>query len=170
MEQDWKYTVPRLMFSSVQSLSHVWLFATPWTAAGQDSLSITNSQSLLKLIPSSWWCHPTIREGTNTSFPQWISLPTSPISSAWNQNCWRDFSPRKSPRKLKFIIYKGFPGGSDGKESVCNEGNQDSIPGSDRSPGVRDGNPLQYSCLENPRGAWRATVHGVAKWELILSF
>ena len=63
----------------------------------------------------------------------------------------------------------GFPGGSDGKESVCSEGDQDSIPGLDRSPGVGNGNPLQHSCLENPRGAWRATVHGVAKWELILS-
>jgi len=41
----------------------------------------------------------------------------------------------------------------------------DSIPGSGRSPGERHGNPLQYSCLENPtdRGAWWATVHGVTK-------
>ena len=40
-----------------------------------------------------------------------------------------------------------------------------SIPGSGRSPGGEDGNPLQYSCLENPmdRGAWQATVHGVVK-------
>ena len=47
-------------FSSVQSLSHVWLFATPWIATHQASLSITNSWNLLKLIPSSWWCHPAI--------------------------------------------------------------------------------------------------------------
>ena len=46
--------------SSVQSLSRVWLFATPWTAARQASLSITNSQSLLKLMSMSQWCHPTI--------------------------------------------------------------------------------------------------------------
>ena len=45
---------------SVQSLSRVWLFAAPWTAACQASLSITNSQSLLKLIPLNPWCHPTI--------------------------------------------------------------------------------------------------------------
>ena len=59
----------------------------------------------------------------------------------------------------------GFPGNSDGKESACNAGNLDLIPGSGRSPGEGNGNPLQYSCLENPmhRGAWRATVHGVAK-------
>ena len=44
----------------VQSLSLVRLFVTPWTAAHQASLSITNSQSLLKLCPLSWWCHPSI--------------------------------------------------------------------------------------------------------------
>ena len=59
----------------------------------------------------------------------------------------------------------GFPGGSDGKESTCNEWNVGSIPGSGRSLGERNGNPLQHSCLENPMdgGAWRAIVHGVAK-------
>ena len=58
-----------------------------------------------------------------------------------------------------------FPGGSDSKESACNAGGQGSIPGLGRSPGGGHGNPLQYSCLENPmdRGAWRATVHGVTK-------
>ena len=45
---------------SVQSLSCVWLFATPWTAAHQASLSITNSQSCSNSCPLSWWCHPTI--------------------------------------------------------------------------------------------------------------
>ena len=60
---------------------------------------------------------------------------------------------------------KGFPGGSDGKESACSAGDTGSIPGLGRSPGEGNGYPLQYSCLENPtdRGAWWATVHGVAK-------
>ena len=51
------------------------------------------------------------------------------------------------------------------KESACNAGDQDSIPGLGRSFGEGNGNPLQYSCLENPmdRGAWRATVHGVTE-------
>ena len=50
----------------------------------------------------------------------------------------------------------GFPDGSDGKESTCNAGDPGSIPGSGRSPGERNGYPLQYSCLENSmdRGAW----------------
>ena len=65
----------------------------------------------------------------------------------------------------------GFPGGSDGKEAACNAGDLDSIPGLRRSPGEGNGNPLQYSCLENPmvRGAWWATVHGVAKSRTQLS-
>ena len=55
--------------------------------------------------------------------------------------------------------------GSDGKESACSAGDGGSIPGWGRSPGEGNGNPLQYSCLENPmdRGAWQAIVHGVAK-------
>ena len=63
------------------------------------------------------------------------------------------------------MIIKGFPGGLDGKESACNAGDLGSIPGSGRHPGEGNGNPLQYSCLENPmgRGARRATVHGVSK-------
>ena len=54
---------------------------------------------------------------------------------------------------------------SDGKESACNAGDPGLIPGPGRSPGEGNGNPLQFSCLENPtdRGAWWATVPGVAK-------
>ena len=59
----------------------------------------------------------------------------------------------------------GFSGGSDRKKSACNAGDTSSIPGLRRCPGEGNGNPLQYSCLENlmDRGAWRATVHGFAK-------
>ena len=58
-----------------------------------------------------------------------------------------------------------FPGGSEVKASACNARDLGSIPGLGRSPGEGNGNPLQYSCLENPmdRRAWWATVHGVAK-------
>ena len=48
------------------------------------------------------------------------------------------------------ILDRGFPAGSDSKESACNVGDSGSIPGSERSPGEGNGNPLQYSCLENP--------------------
>ena len=60
---------------------------------------------------------------------------------------------------------RGFPDGSDGRESACNAGDLDLIPGLGISSGEENGNPLQYSCLENSvdRGAWRATISGVTK-------
>ena len=65
----------------------------------------------------------------------------------------------------------GFPGGSEVKASACNAGDLGLILGSGRSPGEGNGNPLQYSCLENPmdRGAWWAIVHGVAESRTQLS-
>ena len=76
----------------------------------------------------------------------------------------------------KFIILhvlstSCFPGSLDGKASANNAGDTGSIPGLGRSPGKGNGNPLQYSCLENPMdpGAWWATVHGVAKSRTRLS-
>ena len=64
----------------------------------------------------------------------------------------------------------GFPQWLSSKESACNAGDTGSIPRPGRSPGGRNGNPLQYSCLGNPmdRGAWQATVHGVAKSQIRL--
>ena len=61
------------------------------------------------------------------------------------------------------VFILGIPSSSVGKASACNAGDQSLIPGLGRSPGEGNGNPLQYSCLENPmdRGAWRAAVHGV---------
>ena len=64
--------------------------------------------------------------------------------------------------------HRGFPGGGTGKEPTCQCRREvrdaGSIPGSERYPGGRNANPLQYSCLENPmdRGVWRATVHRVS--------
>ena len=59
----------------------------------------------------------------------------------------------------------GFPGGSVVKEYVYNAGDTGLVPGSGRSPGEGNGNPLQYSFLEKPmdRGDWRATVHRINK-------
>ena len=63
------------------------------------------------------------------------------------------------------IKYLGFLGGSGGEESVCNAGDLGLIPELGRSPGEGNGNPLQYPYLGNPmdRGAWWATVHGIAE-------
>ena len=70
---------------------------------------------------------------------------------------------RKKKRSL--LNFRDFLGGSDGKESVCNTGDLGSVLGSGRSSGEGNGNPLWYSCLENPmdQGDWRAILHKVVK-------
>ena len=76
---------------------------------------------------------------------------------------------------LQFIQCVGagfpYPCSSNGKESDCNAGDQGSIPGLGSSSGKWNGNPLQYSCLENSRdrGAWQATTFGIAKSRTQLS-
>ena len=82
----------------------------------------------------------------------------------------RDISLLTKVRIVKVMVFSvimyewGFPGGSDGKESACNVEDLGSFPGSGRSTGEGNGNPLQCSCLENPmnRGICWATVHGAA--------
>ena len=73
--------------------------------------------------------------------------------------------------KLEGLSCLDFPGGPDSKTSSYNEGDVGSTPGSGRSSGEGNGNPLQYYCLENPIDgeAWRATVHGVTKSQTRLS-
>ena len=89
-----------------------------------------------------------------------LSLPSQDDSTI--------FSTLRGKREAFFTqghINKGFPGGSDGKESSCNAGDRGSIPGSGRSSEKGNGYPVQYSCLQNPtdRGAWQTTVHGITK-------
>ena len=87
-------------------------------------------------------------------------------------NCWNSitFTSILLARELS-KAQLAFPGSSEVKASACNAGDLGSILGLGRSPGEGNGNPLQYSCLENPmdRGAWWATVHGVAKSQTRLS-
>ena len=81
--------------------------------------------------------------------------------------------PPPTNTSVYVIVLRIFPGGPEVKASACNAGDLGSIPGSGRSPGEGNGNPLQYSCLENPMdgGAWWATVHGVAKnWTRLSDF
>ena len=80
------------------------------------------------------------------------------------------FSSQSGPRRY-LREDMGFPGVSEGKDSACSAGDLGSIPGSGRCPGEGNGNPLQYSCLENSmdRGAWRAAVHAVSKSQTRLS-
>ena len=63
------------------------------------------------------------------------------------------------------LVFHGFPWWFRGKEPICQAEDTCSIPGSGRSPGEGNGNPLQYTCLKNPMdgGAWQVTIHGIVK-------
>ena len=89
--------------------------------------------------------------------------------------CWAEFSKGLTHLGFGFcfVFLWGLPGGSNGKASACSVGDLGLIPGLGRSPGEGNGNPLQYSCLENSMdgGAWWATVHGVTKsWTQLSGF
>ena len=142
----WKVSILIFIHYSVQLLSHVRLFVTPWTAACQASLSITSSQNLLKLmsiksiIPSNYLilCCPLLL------LP--LTFPSIRIFS--NESVlhirWSKYLASVLPMNIQRV---------------------GSIPGLGRSPRAGNSNPLQYSCLENPicREAWQSTVHRVAK-------
>ena len=86
-------------------------------------------------------------------------------------SCCKKLLEKFSQIKGSPLTILGFSGGSEVKASACNVGDLGSIPGSGRSPGEGTGNPLQYSCLENPMDgeAWWATVHWGAKSQTSLS-
>ena len=88
----------------------------------------------------------------------------------WKRSVFIPIPKKKQWQRMFKLPYNcahftGFLDSSDGKASAYNAGDVGSIPGLGRSPGEGNGNPLQYSCLENymDRGAWQATVHGVSK-------
>ena len=78
------------------------------------------------------------------------------VRPAWSDPCYIHTPVSALSHLGGTLGYTDFPGSSDGKASVYNEGDPGSIPGSGRSTGEGNGNPLQYYCLENPmdRGAW----------------
>ena len=85
------YTVGSYSVQSAQSLSHVWLFETPWTAARQASLSIITPRACSNSCPSSWWCHPTISSSVVPfsclqSFPASGSFPMSQFFASDDQS------------------------------------------------------------------------------------
>ena len=92
-----------------------------------------------------------------------------PPSNRWKGKAVSEFQlecqETRSDLGGRFTVVWGFLGGSEVKAFACNVGDPGSIPGLGRCPGEGNGNPLQYSCLENPMegGAWWATVHRVTK-------
>ena len=93
--------------------------------------------------------------------------PTRILSSCWVSHLY----PLRYTLGAFVSILPSFPGSSDGKSLPAHAGDPGSIPGPGRSPGEGHGNPLQYSCLENPMdgGAWWATARGVTKTQTRLS-
>ena len=184
-----------IQFSSVKSLRRVQLFATPWIAARQASLSITNSWSSLRLtsiksvMPSSHLilCRPLLlllamwdirgvklpkelEEWTSqaqhglwssrASSPWWLPTSGGSVAATTAKSSPSYNLTRSLPRASQVVPVVKNPPASAG--DIRDVG---SFPESGRSPGGGHGNPLQYSCLENPmdRGAWWAIVHGVTK-------
>ena len=128
--------------------------------------------------PLSQWCHPTISSfvalfsSCPPSFPASGSFQMSQLFMSGGQSIGASASVLpKNIRGWFPLRLIGLPCSSNGKESACHAGDQGSIPGLGSSSGEGNGNPLQYSCLENSmdREAWWATVRGVAKSRTRLS-
>ena len=134
----------------------VWLFVTPWTIQSVE-FSRPEYWSGLPFPSPGDLLDPVIELGSPAL--QVDSLPTELSGKPWLRMAWCKH------------WHRGFPGGSDGKESACNEGDLGSILELGRSPGEGKDYPVQYSDLENPmdREAWRATVQGVTKSQTRLS-
>ena len=136
-----------VLFSSVQSLSCVWLFTTPRTAAHQPSLYFTNSQSLLKLSSLSWWCHPTISSSVIPfssrlqSFPASESFQMSQLFTSGGQS----IGVSATTSVLPMNIQDWFPLGWTGWISLQSRG-LESFP----TPQFKSINSLALSFLYSP--------------------
>ena len=143
-------------FSCVYVLNSVCLFATPWTAAHQASLSMGFPRQ------GYWmeWVAISFSRGSSRPRGQTCISCVSCIGRQILYHCAKErFWGEEKKQTWK------FPGGLDSKESACSAGGLGSIPGSGRFPGEGHGYPLQYSCLETSMdsGARWAIGRGVAK-------
>ena len=136
------------LVSSVQSLSHVQLFATSWTAAHQASLSITNSQSLLNSCPLSWWCHRTISSSVvpfssySQSFPASGSFQMSQLAASGGQSSGGSASKSVLPMNTQ----DWFPLGWTGWITLQSKETQESSP----TPQFKSINSSVLSFLYSP--------------------
>ena len=165
------YSKVNQSFVIVQSLSRVHLFVTIWTATHQASLSFTVSWSLLKLMSIE-----SVRSSNHLILCYPLLLPPSIFPSIRVSSMSQFFTSggqrigaSSSASVLPMNNQEWFPLGLAGLISLQSKTlsrvfSNTTVPGSERSPGEGNGNLLQYSCLENPkdRGAWWATIHGVA--------
>ena len=123
---------------------------SPWTVAHQAPLS-------MGFLRQEYWSG--LPFSSSGDLPD---LGIEPLSPRLAGGFFTTEPPKKPVYRYACVyvcVFVCSPGGSDGKESACNEGELSSIPGSGRSREEGHGNPLQYSCLENPmdRGAWRVS-------------
>ena len=129
----------------------------------------------LSLIELTWiqlWIERKNR-GQTTHIKQLVGFHWISSSETWRRKCPSHLivvqiikqNQKMASDSVVPSKQMGFPGGSEVKNPPANAGELGSIPGSGRSPGEGNGNPLQYSCLGNPidQGAWQATVHGVVE-------
>ena len=110
-----KFIVNQHSVSSVQSLNHVWLFVTPWTAAHQASLSISNSRACSILCPSSQWCHPTISSSVVPfsclqSFPSSGDFPMSQFFTSGGQSVGASATASVLPMNIQDWFPLGLTG------------------------------------------------------------
>ena len=137
-----------LKASSVQSLNYVWRFVTPWTAAHQASLCITNSQSLLKLMSIESWCHPTIPfsavpfSSCLQSFPASRSFPLSQFFASGGQS----IGVLATASVLPMNIQDSFPLGLTDLISLQSKDSQESSP----TPQFKSISSLVLSFLYSP--------------------
>ena len=165
------------MVLSPPSMASAGWTLSPCTLEGQRQFRMEGSRRLLQGGPSrpgwgfSSLCDTAITLSSRMpcsprETPLYVSVGRSGVQAVlWKWKVVQSLWAIVCPFLIKLSVNLGSPGGSDGKESACNAGDQGLIPGSGRSPGEGNGYPLQYSCLENSmhRRAWGTTVHGVAK-------
>ena len=125
---------------------------------------VPQGRSKISCATTKTWCSPKTPNPAPCQ-PLWVLLLTTP-----HHECWRHH-PGQTRVLLLGSPTTTSPGDSGDKASACNSADMGSIPGSGRSPGGGNGNPIQYSWLENPmdrRALW-ATVRGVTKSRIQLS-
>ena len=140
------------------------------------SPQVVKSQTRLREFAFTFHFHALKETAARSSVPAWRisgtrglgglpSMGSHGVGHDWSALAAAAAAAAGERGESHHLSVSSFPGGSGGKESACDAGDPGLIPGWGRPPGEGNGNPLQYSSLENPmgRGAWRAAVHGVAK-------
>ena len=149
---------------------HAWEWIAPLSSM---SCALIGSSGVVNGNPLQYSClKNSLGKGAWQAAVRRITKSQTQLSTHTSTHSWfsKSSDAGNSDILLQCQIYT-LLGGSDDKESACNAGDLISIPGLGTSPGERNGNPLQYSCLGNPidRGTWQATVHGIAKSQTWLS-